>query len=237
MAKNEQGKESGFGTSAPGDEALALDSDEELGIIALYATVPSRSLGSVMRFNLFADLGGTRQHVASALAPEGTTGELIVVSGHMADSWHVTVQSTTPRQDCKIGLVGRECCAMPSVQVRADLLALAFSTEGGPELLALLWAPFVPWGGENGAARALSVAGSGSLPFPKGARLTHWMAQGVALPGPAGSVSVKTTPAGPALATGVGNGAPAREVFPDGNTPVSSIDFANLDFGIFEFVV
>lgn len=238
--RNDASKESGFGAGAPGIEVLSLDSDpgDEMAMVSLFASVPNRSLPlSFVRFNLFGQLGNTMQHIASALAPAGTSGELIAVSGHVVDSYHVLVQATQPTQDIKANLAARACCASPKVEVRADMLALAFAAaEVG--LGALLWYPLVPWGGAFGAAQTFTVTGDGAIDLPPGARLTHWLAQG----GNGGPGTVEFNPPGPfgtpiaGPILDVGGALPAREGFPAAPA-IANITFTNLVFGLFEVVV
>lgn len=228
-------KESAFGASAPGTEIVSLRAegkDDELGMVSVYADVPSRSLAiSYVRFNLYAGLANTLSHVASAICPAGTTGELMVVSGHVADSYHVFGQSTNPRQDVTCSIAARSCCAPPKVEVRPDLLALAFA---GPEvgLGALEWYPVVPWGEETGAPQTYAVTGSGTLVLPKGARLTHWIAQGT---GGGGTLEFDS-PGATGTAFSVGAALPQREGFP-AFPNVAQIVYVNLVFGLFEVVV
>lgn len=235
----ESDKLNGYGPGFPGTDALSLDCDrgeEEFGLVSLYAAVDRMNLGAFVRFNLFSELMGTRQHIASAICPEGTTGELIVVSGHLADSWHVTAQSTDARQLVKVGLVGAQCCAPPLVRVRADLLALAtFAVdEDEPALLELLAAPMVPWGVEFGALQVSTVTGSGVLAVPKGARLLHWEALGAA---PGGQITfTESLVPGNSQTVAVGVGEPKREGFPNGTMPITEITYSALDYGLFEWV-
>lgn len=201
-------------------------------MVSLYAAVPQRGnvTGSFVRFNLFADAGNTLQHVASAICPAGTSGELIVVSGHAADSWHVFAQATNPRQDVKVNLLAKSCCASERVRVRTDLLALAYADPEVSGIGPLGWFPLVPWGQEFGAPNAYTVTGSGTLVLPAGARLTHWLAEGS---GGGGTVRFDTTVPGSVLS--VGTGVPAREGFPM-TQPVSAVVYTSLAFGLFEVV-
>ena len=237
----ESDKLNGYGAQFPGTDALSLDvgkGEQEFGLVSLYAAVPRMSLGAFVRFNLFSELMGTRQHIASAICPEGTTGELIVVSGHLADSWHVTVQASDARQDVKVGLVALQCCASPAVRVRADLLALAFADfdEDEPQLNALMAPPLVPWGVEFGALQVETVSGSGVLVTPKGgARLIHWEAMGAA-PGPGSITFTQSVVDGTFQTITVGVGEPKREGFPNGTMPITEITYTSLDFGLFEWV-
>ncbi|MGH7605581.1 MAG: hypothetical protein ACRENK_16500 [Gemmatimonadaceae bacterium] len=231
--RNDDAKLSGFGTAMPGRAALTLNTDvnAEMGSVSLWASVPNRGLPApaFVRFNMFAVTANERQHVASAFAVPGTMGELIVVSGHIVDSYEVWVQATNPRQDIKVNLTARACCAEPSVQVRPDLLSLAMAPpETG--LGELQWFPVMPWG-PSGAPGLVVVAGSGTATFPTGSRLTHWQALGQA---PGGTLAFN------GLATGtpfsVGQALPEREGFPAPQL-ITSITYANLVYGLFEFVV
>lgn len=236
MAKQTNQKQSGFGSAEPGQEVCALDAEEdrEYGMVSLYAAIDSLGFlaTSFVRFNLFADLSGTREHVASAICPAGTTGEIMAVSGHVADTWHVTVQATSPRQSMKVGLSARPCCAPPKVQVRADLLTLAFAVAEAGLPAELQWFPMVPWGGDFGVPQTYTVTGSGTLVLPAGARLTHWLALGTG--GPPNTVRFDNQAAGPLI--NVGNALPAREGFPAAQY-TTQIVYQNLAFGLFEIVV
>jgi hypothetical protein len=227
-------KDSGFGARAPGVEVLTMKAPEgdEMGMVSLYADVPSRSLAlSYVRFNLFSCMANTLSHVASAICPPGTSGELIIVTGHTADSYHVFCQATDHRQDVTVSMGARACCAPPKVEVRPDLLALAFANpEAG--LGELQWFPVVPWGEEGGAPQTFSVTGSGTLALPTGARLTHWLAQGTG----AGGTLEFDGPIVPGVAFSVGAALPAREGFP-AFPVVRQIVYTNLVFGLFEVVV
>jgi hypothetical protein len=235
MSKSTASKQSGWGPDAPGTKVCSLDADKdrEWGLVSVYVSVPilGQLTGSFLRFNLFADVSGTEQHVASAICPAGTTGEIIVVSGHVADTWHVYVQATRNAQEAKVSIAARPCCAPPMVRVRPDLLGLAFAgSEVG--LGALEWFPVVPWGVEFGASKTFVVSGSGTQAFPAGARLNHWQVQGTG--GPPNTIELDAQSAGPLI--NVGNTAPARESFPQAEY-VTQVVFVNLLFGVFDIVV
>lgn len=235
---NEKGQIAGVGSVAPGEEHLAIERAEEVGanemaLVTVYASIPSLGhvTSSFVRVNLFSDLSGTRQHLASAICPAGTSGAVISATGHCADSYHVTLQATNPKQcDIKLGLAVLGCCAEPKVRVRPDLLSLVFAAAElglGP----LQWTPMVPWGGEFGAPKVYTVDGTSSLAFPDGARLTHWQALGT---GAGGTVTFNGLSNG--VPINVGNALPAREGFPEAQL-VTSVGFTNLVFGLFEIVV
>jgi hypothetical protein len=231
----EIGQLGNIGSEAPGQEYLSVKCEpgDLSAQVSVYLSVPLQGhvTTSFVRVNLFSDLGGTRQHLASAICPAGTSGEVIAVSGHVADAYHVTLQATNTKQSgVKLGLAAMGCCADPKVRVRPDLLSLAFAP---PEvgLGALEWYPLVPWGGEFGAPNAYTVAGSGSITMPAGARLVHWLAQGT---GPGGTLEFDGIASGPIL--NLLAAAPAREGFPVAQH-VTSIVYTNLLFGLFEIVV
>ena len=130
--------------------------DDVVTSVSVYVAVPNRGLptSAGVRLNLFAELSGTQQHVASVVCPVGTTGLVMTVTGHTVDSWQVYMQATNPNQDVKISLAGQACCGAPAVKVRPDLLPLAFLGEDGLDGLENHF-PFVPWGtGQEGAAGA-----------------------------------------------------------------------------------
>ena len=233
--RKEAGQLSGVPSDAPGREYLSLDDEDEkheLSLVSVFISVPNvgHVTGSFVRVNLFADLGNTRQHVASAICPQGTIGEVMTVSGHTADSWHVFLQATQSLQpNIKLGMAAKPCCAEPRVRVRADLLSLAFApSEVG--LGELQWFPIVPWGVEHGAPNAYTVTGTGALPMPAGARLVHWQALGSA---PGAFVQFDGVAAGPQIAVGQTT---VREGFPAAQY-VTQIVFQTLTFGLFEIVI
>lgn len=235
MAKNTVAKQVGWGPGAPGTLSCSLDSEknEEIGLVSLYVSVPSlgQLTGSFVRFNLFGDVSGTEQHVASAICPAGTVGEIITVSGHVADTWHVYVQATKNQQTAKIGLAGKPCCASPGVLVRPDLLAPIFApSELG--LGELAWFPMVPWGNEFGAAQTFQVTGTGTLTLPAGARVNHWLVLGTG--GPPNTIRFDGQGSGNVI--NVGNALPVREGFPSAQY-VKQIAYQNLAFGLFDIVV
>jgi hypothetical protein len=229
--RNSVDRVSGIGLEFPGKEILALDSgpcEEGIGSVTLYGSVPSRGFSAFVRFNIFSELLGNRQHVASVIVPSGVNGELVSISGHIADSWHVTAQASTSRQDVKLAIIGLRCCASPRIRANVALLApFSATTEAIPA--PLLVAPITPMGdGLDGAGASLSVPapGSGTLTFPAGARLTHWTVLGSA----AGS---NFTING---ALNVLVGVDQLEGFPNGTIAVQTIDYVSLTVGTFEFV-
>lgn len=230
----EKGQISNVGSAAPGVEYLAIDCEDDLSLVSVFVSLPRAGdlTGlAFVRVNLFGDLGGTRQHLASAICPIGTVGEVITVSGHTVDSYHVTLQAThSTQRNIKVGIVAKPCCAEPRVRVRADLLPLAFA-PGELGLGELQWFPMVPWGVEHGAAQTYTVTGSSSLLLPAGARLTHWQALGSA---PGASLEFD---AGDAVGTPFVVGqTTVREGFPAAEY-VTQIVFTSLTFGLFDIVV
>lgn len=210
---------------------MDADDADEMSLVSVYANVPVRAqlgAGSFVRFNLFAVTSGEYQHLASAVAPAGTTGELIVASGHLVDGYHVFCQGTFPQQDVKIALVCKPCAGRPYVAVRPDLLALAFApAEIGAS--GICQPPFVPWGQENGAPGTFEVTGSGDQVFPDGARLKRWTAQGT---GGGGTIRIDSP-----FGAGVAFNVPASAVVVgEPLQSVANIHFTNLAFGVFEFV-
>lgn len=233
--RKEAGQLSQVPSGAPGREYLSIDDEEakhELSLVSVFISVPNvgHVTGSFVRVNLFADLDNTRQHVASAICPQGTIGEVMTVSGHTADSWHVYLQATRSLQpDIKLGMAAKPCCAEPRVRVRADLLSLAFApAEVG--LGDLQWFPLVPWGVEHGAPNTYTVTGTAALALPAGARLVHWQALGTA---PGSFVEFDGLAAGPQIVVGntvVKEGFPAAQY-------VTQIVYSTLSFGLFEIVI
>jgi len=231
MPRNQIDRVAGLPVDFPGKELVSLDMTEgaEPGIVTVYASIPSRGFPSIVRLNLFSELSGIRQHFASAFLTSGQAGTVISVTGHLADSWHIYGQASMAQQDVQAGLASTPCCAQPTVAVRPEALTLAY-TEGAGPLADLFAGPFVPMGGPNGAAGAKSVSGTGTLVLPKGARLTHWLAQGTA------ALSAFQIHHPPGADVPIVVGANHVDGFPFGLLPAASVDYQSLGVGVFEFV-
>jgi len=231
MPRNGVDRQNGLPAEWPGRGLVSLDMTEgtEPGIVSVFASVSSRGFPAVVRLNLFSELSGIRQHVASCFLNSGDTGEFISVTGHLADSWHVTGQASAPQQDVRVSLVSTGCCATPAVVVQPSALVQAFTEGGG----GLYRAPWVPMGVNLGAAGVFSVAGTSTVNFPPGSRLTHWIAEGSAA---GAAIQIRRPPPASGVDLILPIGATRLEAFPAGLVPVTSIDFQLLTRGLFEFV-
>jgi len=219
----------GFSTEFPGTEALSLTTGpgEETGLVTLAGSVPVRGLPAIARLNLFSELSGVRDHIASAICPVGTSGTLITVAGILADSWHVYAQCSDARQDLRLALASQPCCAPQRVRVRQDLLSLGVTGEGAaPIAAALVEPPLVPWGEDYGLHQSYYRTGTGLFVLPQGSRLWRWTAFGV----DATATVTWTTPAGTSVVTPVppGAGAAGGGFFPVGNLSVLSVSWFNV---------
>ena len=118
---------SGLPLTGDGDEQLAVDSPSACATV--YVGVDTRPIG-IVRVNLFAELFGVRQLVASAFAPSGFKGVAIVVTGMQVDGWHVTFQATNPTMNVKAGIQAGRGCSGFSVFVPPGLLARNPNPDG-----------------------------------------------------------------------------------------------------------
>lgn len=228
--KNQEAKIVQLGADFPGREVVALDCEEGTGAVSVYASIPRLNIGAMVRVTLFAQLLGTRQQIASVICPEGTDGEVISASGHLADSWHVYACATAPQAQAKLGLMAKECCGPPKVWARADLLSLAFLDDANfPPLFAV--GPFVPLGDDFGGAGAETLTGTSNVILPIGARITHWIAQANVGDG----AIVFTDPSGGTRSIALLAGQ-RFEGFPDGRWPATKVAVTNVTFALVEWV-
>lgn len=144
---------------------------------------------SVVRVDLVANLANFRRPVASAFLLPGFQGPCINVTGLAAESFHVEVSGTQPRQRLRLAMTTRACCASFSVNVPGDLLE--FPTTVPVEKTFHLnrqRAPF-PWGGTVGQVWTYASSDSSgaqmNLPgdatvngFGNGLRLTQLLFNG-----------------------------------------------------------
>ena len=130
--KQELDQITGLPLRDPGDEHLAIVGPSSCATV--FVAVDSLLTGLV-RVNLFAELFGVRDLVASAFVPNGFRGVAIVVTGMQVDGWHVTFQATSPLINMKAGLqVGCGCSGF-SIEVPPSLLAPENTEDIPPELL------------------------------------------------------------------------------------------------------
>jgi hypothetical protein len=227
----------GFSTAFPGSEALSLrvGPGEETGLVTLAGSVPVRGLPAITRLNLFSEISGVRDHIASAILTPGNSGTLITVSGILADSWHVYAQCSDARQDVRLVLASQPCCAPQRVRVRQDLLSLGIVGEGAALIAPdLRDPPLVPWGEEYGLHQTFYRTGGGSFVLPLGSRVWHWTALGI----DATSTVTWTTSVGTSQVIPVppGPGAGGGGIWPQGQLSAVSVSWFNVQDFWFEVI-
>lgn len=229
----------------PGVEVLAIprspdqkERDLNSGQVQIYATVPNQGVAGVVRLNLFAELLGVRQHVASAFVQAGAPpSSVIVVSGHCVDGWHLLAQATSPKLTLRATIGSMKCCAEPRVRVNKDNINPP--PFAGPEL-AQFGTQFVdpamaPWGRENGQYEQFNLiadAGPTETTFSQGARVTHMLFHPQA---GGGTYSFENEFGVPIEGGGVPAGTVA-ELFPNGDLRAGSIVTTGVDLLIVETV-
>ncbi len=169
----------------PGREVLQLpriDGEHRRAVnsgnVMVYATLPNTGTGGVARINLFAELLGIREHVASAFVVAGASPSSVInVSGHVVDSWHVLVQATAADLRPRVAMASQDCCGEPRVRVNKNNLTppplLSVETAFNDQMIL---PPMVPWGRENGQYVLFTAdndAGPTLETFPPGSRLTR----------------------------------------------------------------
>ena len=150
------------------------------GNVMVYGSLPNTGGGGVARLNLFAELFGIREHVASAFIVAGDPpASIINVSGHVVDSWHLLVQTSGADARPRVAMASQDCCGEPQVRVnKANLNRPPPPTgESGPKFtLEMLDPAMVPWGRENGQYNLFNdtaEAGPVTFTLDAGARVTR----------------------------------------------------------------
>lgn len=174
----------------PGKEVLQvprIDGDQRRevnsGNVMVYASLPTSPSagGAVVRLNLFAELFGVREHVASAFVLAGAPpASVINVSGHVVDGWHLLAHSTSPQAALRCTMASMPCCGPPRVRVNKDNInPPPAALDDAATLLQFDAPPMVPWGRENGRYNQQSVVNVGgggtTITFDRGARITHML--------------------------------------------------------------
>jgi len=120
MPKKVQAEIQGLGIEFPGKPIVSVVEIESACVTA-YVDVPSEAAYGVVRWNLFSELEGIRQLLASVWTLPGYSGVIASVTGYVADGFHLEAQTSNPRQPVRGGLIATECCAAPSVVVPSPL--------------------------------------------------------------------------------------------------------------------
>lgn len=146
--KRELDQISGLPVAGDGDEKLQITGDTACA--SLFVGVDNQVIG-VVRANLWAQLYGVRQLVASAFMVNGFRGLAIDVTGLPCDSWHVTFLASSPRINVKGGLIASCGCSAFSVNVPPSLLCPLPATDpDNPTPLSMLVKNPMPFGGKRG---------------------------------------------------------------------------------------
>jgi hypothetical protein len=229
----------GLGLGFPGQEILSMPTEEgeEAGLVSVYVAVPSHGFPNPVRFNLFCELGGFREHVASGLVFPSQNGLLATVSGKLADAWHLHAQCAQAKQDVVATIGLSTCCGEPRVRVRQDFLQWsAITAETPPAIAALVpdalsLPAWVPWGEQYGAHELFEYSGTGGpFAFRPGSRLWHWRALGTG----AGAFVRWTSPGG--IVSEAVIDANEQDAFPWGQQPVALVTFDQMATLLIEVV-
>lgn len=169
-----------LGLTFPGSVVTTLkslaDKQGVLTCISAWGDVPKGLPGSpeLVRLNLFAELFGIQQHVASAFMLGGQSGLIFDVAGIPADAWYVYAQCANNRTKVRVSMQGQTGCSQLSIRVPARLRTTQHSS-GVPEFNdlppQLTQDPFGPLETETGFYRTFAGAGGGVVNVPSGSRV------------------------------------------------------------------
>jgi len=169
-----------LGLTFPGSVVTTLKSpDDKQGVltcISAWGGVPKGLPGSpeLVRLNLFAELFGVQQHIASAFVLGGQEGLIFDVAGIPADAWYVYAQCANNRTKVRVSMQGQTGCSQLSIRVPARFRTTQHSS-GVPEFSdlppELTRDPFGPLETETGYFRAFSGAAGGVVNVPLGSRV------------------------------------------------------------------
>lgn len=209
------------------------------GNVTVYAASKITNRGGIIRVNLFAELLGVRDHVASAfVTPGAPPAALIVATGFVVDGWHLYAQSTVSPIWLRATMASQECCASPRVRVKKNnLIPPSEIVDINPEITANFITPaLVPWGRENGLHNAQSVnaigPGGATITLTPRSRITHVLAQTDGN----GSVFEFLDEFGNTIETFTIAQAERIELFPHGDLQAAAVNISNVDFLIVESV-
>lgn len=176
----------GLPADFPGTEILAIPFDEdESSTCSVYVSTSFEGTPTVFRLNLFAELLGIRQHIASAFVanvPRGFSGLVMAVTGFLVDGWHLYAQAATSggvssaNATIRATMAARPCCTDPFVRVPEPLLALPLAELIAGNVADMIDPPMLPLGGPNGQIVPFSVTAdspASPLVFPPGSRLVE----------------------------------------------------------------
>ena len=171
----------------PGREILSVpfDSDES-STCSVYVDAPFEGVPAVYRFNLFAELLGIRQHIASAFVqnvPKSFSGLIFSVTGFLVDGWHLYAQAisqggaiSATNATIRATMAAKPCCTDPFVRVPEPLLAFPPAEAIGTHVATFVLPAMTPLGGPNGQVLPFSVtadAPASPIVFPPGSRLVQ----------------------------------------------------------------
>lgn len=170
----------GLGLTPPGTVVTTLKSpDGKQGVltcISAWGGVDKALPGSpeLVRFNLYAELFGIQQLIASAFVTGGQHGLLFDVAGIPADAWYVYAQTTNNRTKVRVSMQGQCGCSQLSIRVPARFRTTQHSA-GTPEFSDLppdlTRDPFAPLETETGFYRAFSGSAGGIVNVPLESRV------------------------------------------------------------------
>lgn len=121
----------------------------------------------LVRLNLFAEVQGWQQHVASAWICGGQSGLIFTVNGLQADAWYVFAQSADNRDAIRVSMQSDRGCSALSVRVpvRYRTIQSVFAPAWTDLPAQLTQEPFAPLETETGYYRLLAGTSTGA-PIP-----------------------------------------------------------------------
>ena len=141
----------------------------------VYAGLRSYLPGAVAGVRLIAECMGHEQLIATAGIPAGFDGIAAIVSGVVADAWHVEAYGAGSDLELSAALAIRQCCSGFGVCVPAEL------QQDVPPLLGEDAPRVLPLGRSDGAWRAITATSPGTAVIAAGDRVTRIVATADAL--------------------------------------------------------
>lgn len=171
----------------PGREILAIPFDgDESSACSVYVDAPFEGTPAAYRLNLFTELLGIRQHIASAFVqnvPRPFSGLIITATGFLCDGWHLFAQAVSQggafpiaNATIRATMAAKACCTDPFVRVPEPLLSIPGGEALGAYAPDFLFPAVTPLGGPNGQILVFSVtadAPASPLVFLPGSRLVE----------------------------------------------------------------
>lgn len=179
-------KTAALGTTFPGKVITTLESEDKkkpegFSCVSVWGgaeksgrsiSVPSDApTPELYRVNLFGEVQGFQQHVASCFVRGAQSGLLFSVTGVQVDAWFVYAQALDPRDAIRVSLQASRGCASLSVTVPARFRGIQSDFTDGVSTWSSLPAsftdaPFAPLETETGFYDLITGTGPGLVVVP-----------------------------------------------------------------------